>query len=98
MAIGRKTGGRVAGTPNKRTQELVSRLEALGVDPVLGLAEIAKDPMASIDLRARVLIDLMQYVWPKRKALDVSAESQQPISIRIGISNKGEPAIDSRGE
>jgi hypothetical protein len=98
MALGKRTGGRKAGTPNRRTQELVLRLEALGVDPVLGLAEIAKDPTVSVDLRARVLTDLMQYVWPKRKVLDVSADAQQPISIRIGIPSKTSPAVEGRSE
>jgi hypothetical protein len=98
MALGRKTGGRRAGQPNRRTQELVARLEALGVDPVVGLAQIANDPSASIDLRARVLIDLMQYVFPKRKALDVSAQAHQSVSIRIGIPAKVEPVLDSRSD
>jgi hypothetical protein len=98
MARGFKSGGRVSGTPNLRTQELMSRLEALGVDPVLGLAQIAKDPTASLDLRARVQIELLAYMYPKRKALDVSAQPQQPISIRIGIPNKAEPARTSEDE
>ena len=73
MARGRKTGGRVAGTPNRRTEELVTRLEALGVDPVSGLAMIANDPTASLDLRARVQMELLGYMYPKRRSIDVSA-------------------------
>jgi hypothetical protein len=92
MAHGRKTGGRVAGTPNRRTEELVSRLEALGVDPVTGLAMIANDPTASLDLRARVQMELLGYMYPKRKALDVSTPAQQAVSIRIGIPAKDEAA------
>ena len=40
MALGRKTGGRVAGTPNKRTVEVIERLESLGCDPIAGMAKI----------------------------------------------------------
>jgi hypothetical protein len=98
MARGVKTGGRGPGVKNRRTQELESRLEALGVDPVLGLAEIAKDPTVSVDLRARVNIELMAYLYPKRKALDVSSGAQQPISIRIGIPSKTSPAVEGRSE
>src|SRR4029453_8037705 len=90
MAHGRKTGGRVAGTPNRRTEELVSRLEALGVDPVTGLAMIANDPTPSLDLGAGVQMELLGSMYPKRKARDVSAGAQQPISIRIGIPTKSE--------
>lgn len=91
MAQGRKTGGRQAGTPNKRTQDLQGRLEALGVDPVEGLAAIAGDASAPLELRARVQMELMAYVYPKRRALDVNAQPQQPISIRIGIPEKVRP-------
>ena len=86
MAMGFKTGGRSAGVPNKRTQDLQERLEALGVDPVMGLAAIANDDAAPLELRARVQIELMSYLWPKRKALDIESSKQQPISIRIGLS------------
>ena len=80
-----KTGGRVAGTPNKRTQDLQDRLESLGVDPVMGLATIANDPNAPIELRARVQMELLQYILPKRKALEVTSGTQPTISIRLGI-------------
>lgn len=96
MAAGFKTGGRVAGTPNRRTADLAQRLDALGVDPVLGLAEIAKDETAPADLRARVNIELMSYLFPKRKALDVSTGTQRPISIRIGIP--GRDAVEQPDE
>lgn len=88
MAFGIKTGGRVAGIPNKRTLDLQERLEALGVDPLAGLAAIAKDMTAPLDLRAKVMTDLLQYVYPKRRALDVASTNQQPISINIGIASK----------
>ena len=86
MAIGIKTGGRLSGTPNKRTQDLQQRLESLGVDPVMGLAAIANDDAAPLELRARVQIELLSYLFPKRKALDVGTTNQQPISIRIGLT------------
>jgi hypothetical protein len=98
MARGMKTGGRVRGTPNRRTAELQERLEELGIDPVLGLAHIAKDPCVSAELRARVLIDLMSYIWPKRKALDIASEGAPAISIRLGIPCKGPAPVESTRE
>lgn len=88
MASGIKTGGRIAGTPNKRTLDLQERLEALGVDPVMGLAAIAKDASAPLEIRARVQLELLSYLYPKRRALDVASSNQQPISINIGIASK----------
>ena len=86
MALGIKTGGRVAGTLNKKSQDLQERLQALGVDPLEGLALIAKDVTAPLELRAKVQSDLMQYLYPKRRALDMSAANQQPVNIRIGLA------------
>ena len=74
MALGRKTGGRVAGTPNKRTAEVVARLDALGCDPIEGMARIAMDEANPPELRGRMFAELAQYVAPKRKAVEHSAE------------------------
>ena len=38
MALGFKTGGRTKGTPNRRTAEVSEKLEALGCDPIEGMA------------------------------------------------------------
>ena len=69
---GHKTGGRAAGTPNKRTADLADRLKALKCDPVKGLAAIAADPATDTALRARVYADLLPYLYPKRKAVELS--------------------------
>jgi hypothetical protein len=53
MALGRKTGGRVAGTPNRRTIEVIERLESLGCDPIEGMAKIAMDEANPLELRRR---------------------------------------------
>jgi hypothetical protein len=73
MALGRKTGGRTAGTPNKRTVEVAERLTALGCDPIEGMARLAMDESNSADLRGRMFSELAQYVAPKRKAIEHSA-------------------------
>lgn len=95
MALGKKTGGRAVGTPNKRTQDLMERLDQLGVDPVNGLAAIATDESAPLELRARVQMELMAYLYPKRKALDVSSSEQQSISISIGIPQPARPVLQT---
>lgn len=74
MANGFKTGGRKAGTPNKRTEDLSAHLEKLGCDPVEGLARIASDESASLELRARCFSDLLPYIYPKRKALEATVQ------------------------
>jgi hypothetical protein len=85
MALGKKTGGRVAGTPNRRTANVIDRLEQLGCDPIEGMALIAMDADNAPELRGRMFAELAGYVAPKRRALDVSAETTPPVTIRIGI-------------
>lgn len=88
MALGKKTGGRTAGTPNRRTAEVAERLAALGCDPIEGMARLAMDDSVAPELRGRMYAELAQYVAPKRKALDVANTSLQPISISLGIPAK----------
>jgi hypothetical protein len=62
----RKTGGRAAGTPNKRTLDVQLLLEELGCCPIEGMAKIAMDENNSPELRGRMYCELAHYVAPKR--------------------------------
>lgn len=72
MAIGKKTGGRTRGTPNKRTQDVMEKLEQLGCDPIEGMARIARQAEEEGDkvLAARMYTELAPYIAPKRKAIE----------------------------
>lgn len=72
MSLGKKTGGRQKGTPNKRTLEPWQVLAELDCDPIEGMARIAKDETTSPELRGRMLAELAQYAYPKRKAVEVT--------------------------
>jgi hypothetical protein len=77
-----KTGGRRLGTPNKRTLELVERLAELGCDPIDGLAKIALADATSPELKVRCYSELAQYVYPKRKSVDLgAAKDSEPLKI-----------------
>lgn len=80
---GQKTGGRVAGTPNKRTADVMGRLEALGCDPLEGLAKIATDATTDTTLRARVLADLLPYLYPKRKSLELTGADGGAVEVDL---------------
>ena len=84
-----KTGGRVSGTPNKKTDELAAKLADLGCDPIEGLARIAEDPATKPELKIRCYAELAQYVHPKRKAMELgSGKDGEPLKIvveRIGM-------------
>lgn len=76
MAKGKKTGGRVAGTPNKDNQTIMDKLAALDCDPIAGMATIAKESMEAKDYvtALNAFKELGQYVAPKRKSIEVKGE------------------------
>ena len=71
-----KTGGRQKGTPNKTTQDIQAKLDALGCDPITGMAEIAAEARTAGDfnLADQMYKELAQYVAPKRKAIEVQGD------------------------
>jgi hypothetical protein len=54
---------------------VAERLEAIGCDPIEGMARIAMDIKTPIDIRAKLYSELAQYIAPKRKAIELSGES-----------------------
>ena len=81
MAKGIKTGGRKKGTPNKKTTELI---ELLGdYNPIVRLIEIAKDENTSLDMQVKINLDLMPYIYPKRKSIDMNADDMPEVKIFI---------------
>lgn len=70
-----KTGGRKAGTPNRKSMALVERCEAMGIDPFEEMLKMANDPMlVDPHLRFNALKELCQYLYPKRKSIDINAD------------------------
>ena len=88
MAAGRKTGGRKAGTPNRQTASIEAKLAALKCDPISGMAKIAMNAKAPLDLRAKMLSELAQYVSPKRKAIEHSGEGGGPVMLITGVPTR----------
>lgn len=93
MALGRKTGGRQTGTPNKRTQELVERLEALGCDPIEGMAQIAMDNSNPPELRGRMYAELAGYLFPKRKATEIKVDDGPRVTFHFDTQPPSEARI-----
>lgn len=63
-----KTGGRKAGTPNKKTLSLQESLEANDFNLVDKLLELY--PYLDTDKQAYTLLQLLSYVYPKRKSVE----------------------------
>lgn len=64
--------GRRRGTPNRNTTGLQEALNRYGVDVVAQLTALL--PQLDTDKRANVLLNLMDFLYPKRKAVEQRIE------------------------
>lgn len=71
-----KTGGRVLGTPNKKTADLHAKCEARGLDPFDLLLDFCGE--APMEVRLSALKIICEYLYPKRKAIELSGEVNNP--------------------
>lgn len=78
MATGKKTGGRKRGTPNKKSRDVLERLEDLKSDPLGGLAEFATGAATchTCDAKGKVSID--QYYTTMRITMDEEIKQLSP--------------------
>lgn len=83
MAIGKKTGGRTKGTPNRETRTVAAILEALKCNPIEGMARIAMDDKQRPELRGRMYAELAQYRYPKLKSLELSGPGGGPVELNV---------------
>lgn len=67
-----KTGGRKPGTPNKESKSLLSKCESLGVDPFDEMIKLCREGVEP-GIRMSALKEVCQYLYPKRKSLEHSA-------------------------
>jgi hypothetical protein len=73
-----KSGGRIKGVPNRKTEELQDKCLRLNIDPFERLLILANHENDAIALGA--LKEVCQYLYPKRKALEHSGEINNPYS------------------
>lgn len=74
--------GRAAGVPNRATQTLMEKCETKGLDIFEAMIEIA---MLTTDKPKKfsMLKDLAEYIYPKRKALEVTGEMNLELSRQV---------------
>ena len=83
MATGKKTGGRTKGTPNRKTLDVIEKLEALDCDPISAMARLAMKAEADGDiaLAARLYSELSPYTAPKRKAVEQTIKHEEELTM-----------------
>lgn len=94
---GNKTGGRVAGVPNKDRKWLMDELARKfpNYHPVVALAGIANDNTNDIAIRLNAHKEVAKYVSPQLKAIEVNlSESDKAIQVSFAdVSNAKLEAI-----
>lgn len=70
MALGKKTGGRTKGVPNKATADREKRVTEGGITPLDYMLEIMRDVENPKDVRLDAAKSAAPYVHPKLAAIE----------------------------
>ena len=80
MAKGFKTGGRTAGTLNKRTEAMLEEIASTGETPLQYMLRIMRDAEAPAPRRDAMAIAAAPYVHSKLAQVDGTAQEKQNIT------------------
>jgi hypothetical protein len=82
VARGFKTGGRTAGTLNKRTETMLKEIASTGETPLQYMLRVMRDPETPAARRDAMAIAAAPYIHSKLAQVDVAAQQNQNI---IGV-------------
>jgi len=92
MAHGFKTGGRTAGTLNKRTQDMLDEVNSTGETPLQYMLRVMRDSEASPARRDTMAIAAAPYVHSKLAQVDATAQEKQNITAVRFLTEEEWPA------
>lgn len=72
----KKTTQKTTMSAKESINQLLHKLHEAGLDPVTELANIALDANNATALRAKILVELLPYVAPKRKSVDINLNEE----------------------
>jgi len=75
MALGRKTGGRKAGTPNRVTTAQRAELAASGLTPLDYMLRVLRDETEPPERRMWAAAKAAPYVHPRKSAVAVTTDA-----------------------
>ena len=92
--------GRKRGSIPKLSKEVSSRLEALGCDPIEGMAKIALNKRVNMSIRAAMYRELAKYVAPQLRATEhrlVDGEgADAALKVLVEYIDKPSPSADAQ--
>lgn len=88
-----KTGGRQKGSSNKLNSLKSQTIEKISSkyqhDPLEALFEIAYDKAQPIELRVSVLKEITQYLYPKKKSVELTGQIEFNPQIEVYLPDNG---------
>lgn len=79
-----------AGSGRKKTTQnrvtVTDILRDMKCDPIEGMARIAMDAKQPMSLRAKVYSELAQYLYPKRRAIELTGADGSPIELNVSAT------------
>lgn len=92
--------GRKKGTPNKKTLAVAEAFAAAKLDPVRMLANALKK--APYDIKVKAALALMEFIYPKRKAVEITDDSpaDEGTSVVVNLTTEAllRVAEENRGK
>jgi hypothetical protein len=83
VARGNAGKGRPKGSKNRISTEVKDILRRAKVDPVTELLKISRERGVEVDVRLRVFCELAKYIYPQRKATEISGPAGAPLTITV---------------
>ena len=80
MALGRKTGGRAKGTPNKATAAIAAAVAETGLTPLQFLTKVYRNPKLDMALRTNAAKAAAPYVHASLSSVDMALTG----SVKLG--------------
>jgi hypothetical protein len=90
-----KTGGRVKGTPNKKTRQLQEAIEASGLTPLEHMLSVLRDPNAGALERMDAAKAAAPYVHPRLAAIEHAGNEEKPVRMVVQWGGCEEPSNDA---
>jgi len=81
----RRAAGRPHAEPENTRNFGPARFARVRCDPIEGMAQIAMNEAHPPELRGRMFAELAQYVYPKRKAVELAAETVTPQQSKLVV-------------
>jgi len=78
-----KTGGRKKGVRNRRTRELLERIEASGITPLDYMLQVMRNTKAPLAIRFEAARQAAPYIHPKLAAIEHGSPDGGPHIVEI---------------